>query len=71
MSGYLQFVWAVLGATFGAGVAYGVMRQKNEKIIRDVNGLGKKYGRLVGLLIRWADTAEMRDQLAQAIEPPK
>jgi hypothetical protein len=63
--------WAFLGAVFGAGVAYGAMRQKNEKTIRDVNGLGKKYGRLVGLLIRWADTDEKREQLAQAVEPPK
>lgn len=62
---------AFLGGVFGAGVAYATMRQKIEKARTDVNGLGKKYGRLVGLLIRWADTDEKREQLAQAVEPPK
>jgi hypothetical protein len=67
----IGFVWAFLGAVFSAGVVYGAMRQRNEKTTRDLNGLGKKYGRLVGLLIRWADTETKREQLAQAVEPPK
>lgn len=61
--------WAFLGAVFGAGVAYGSMRGKSGRQQSDLNGLGKKYGRLVSLLIEWADTPEKRAQLARATEP--
>jgi hypothetical protein len=57
----------LLAVTFNAGLYVMALRQ----IKRDVNGLGKKYGRMVALLIRWADTDEKREQLAQTVEPPK
>jgi hypothetical protein len=67
----IGFLWAFIGAVFGAGGVFTAMRMKIQKTERDVNGLGKKYGRLVALLIRWADTEEKREQLAQTVEPPK
>lgn len=67
----MEILWGFLGAVFGAGVAYGAMRQKMAKMAADINGLGKKHGRLTALLIRWADTEQKREQLANAVEPPK
>ncbi len=74
----LNFVWAlggVLVATgirlFAAGEKYANLQRDLEKSRSDVNGLGKKYGRVVALLIRWADTAEKREQIAEMVEPPK
>jgi len=74
----LNFAWAVLGGIvaaatwfFTAGQKYAVMQRDLEKARADLNGLGKKYGRLVALLIRWADTDEKREQLASTVEPPK
>jgi hypothetical protein len=65
----IEFAWALLGAVFGAGVAYGSMRSASARTRADLNGVGKKYGRLVSLLIEWADTPEKRAQLARAVEP--
>jgi hypothetical protein len=65
----IEVLWGFFGAVFGAGVAYGAMRQKIAKAAADINGLGKKHGRLTALLIRWADTDQKREQLAQAVEP--
>jgi hypothetical protein len=62
-----EFVLFILAIAFNAGLYVMALRQ----VKRDVNGLGKKYGRLVALLIRWADTKEKQEQLAQTVEPPK
>lgn len=73
-----RFIWAVVGAVsavaagiFAAGVIYTNIRRDLEKARGDVNGLGRKYGRMVALLIRWADTDEKRRELANTVEPPK
>lgn len=77
-SAILNFAWAVLGGVvaaaawfFTAGQKYANMQRDLEKSRADLNGVGKKYGRVVALLIRWADTPEKREQLAQCVEPPK
>lgn len=59
----------IFSSLFGAGVAYATMREKLKKNTSDLNGLGRKNGRLVALLIRWADTEQKRNQLADAVEP--
>jgi hypothetical protein len=59
----------MVGAIFGAGIVFSTMQTKIEKARTDVNQLGKKYGRLVSLLILWADTPEKREQLSRATEP--
>lgn len=58
-------------AIFAAGVKSANQQRDLEKNRGDLNGLGKKYGRMVALLILWADTDEKRKQLAQTVEPPK
>lgn len=69
----VNIAWAILGGgvgiIFGAGVVFQSMQSKIEKARQDVNQLGKKYGRLVAMLILWADTDEKRHQLARATEP--
>jgi hypothetical protein len=65
----IGFVWAAIGAIFGAGAVYGRMKNDNARTRADLNGLGKKYGRLVGLMIRWADTDQKRNQLADTVTP--
>jgi hypothetical protein len=65
----LSLLGAAAGGIFGAGVAWATMRQRLNKTATDVNGLGRKFGRLVALLILWADTEEKRRQLSEAIEP--
>lgn len=57
------------GAIFGSGIVYNSMQTKIEKARSDVNQLGKKYGRLVSMLILWADTDEKKQQLSRATEP--
>jgi hypothetical protein len=59
----------IFSSLFGAGVAYATMREKLRKNSLDLNGLGRKLGRMTALLIRWADTEEKREQLANAVEP--
>ena len=59
----------IFSALFGAGVVYATMREKLKKNTVDLNGLGRKYGRVVALLIRWADTDAKREQLANTVEP--
>jgi len=49
---------AAVAAVFGAGVAWGVMRSRAERLRKDLNGLGKKYARL-------------RDALLLAVPPEK
>jgi hypothetical protein len=67
----VQFVYTIGAAIFGAGIGWATMRSQVQKLRGDVNGLGKKYGRVVALLIRWADTEEKREQLARTVEPPR
>lgn len=56
---------AMIGVAFGAGAASFQMR----RAARDLNGLGRKYHRLVGLLVRWsAGDEEKTKQLADLIE---
>lgn len=64
-SSLLDFGYSVAGALFGAGIVYARLRKHGS----DINGLGRKYGRLVALLILWADTEEKRKQLAHTVEP--
>jgi len=59
----------IFSALFSAGVVYATMREKLKKNTVDLNGLGRKYGRVVALLIRWADTDAKREQLANTVEP--
>lgn len=54
----------ILAVAFNAGLYVMAFRQ----VKRDVNGLGKKFGRLLGLLTRWADTEEKRSQVADLME---
>lgn len=74
----LNFAWALLGGLvagaawfFTAGQKYANVQRDLEKTRSDLNGLGKKYGRTVALLIRWADTPEKLAQIADMVEPPK
>lgn len=74
----LNFAWALAGGLaaaatwfFTAGQKYAGMQRDLEKARADLNGVGKKYYRLVALLIRWADTDQKREQLADTVEPPK
>ena len=73
MISVIQFVWIMAGTLiafiFGLGVVYNKMQTDIGKAKGDVNALGKKYGRLVSLLILWADTDERRAQLSRAVEP--
>lgn len=67
----LGLVGLVVGAgatIFTAGRVYDSILQKQEKDRIDLNGLGKKYGRLTALIVRWADTDEKRMQIADVIE---
>ncbi len=45
----------LIGLIFGTGVVYATMSQK--------------YGRLISMLILWADTPDKREQLSRATEP--
>lgn len=54
----------VLTVVFTAGGYAAVIRYG----MRDLNGLGKKYHRLVALLMRWADTDEKRQQVADLMD---
>ncbi|HXU18964.1 MAG TPA: hypothetical protein VN788_00115 [Verrucomicrobiae bacterium] len=49
---------AVGSALFGAGVSWGAMRELVKRLRLDLNGVGKKYGRL-------------RDALLLAVPPEK
>jgi hypothetical protein len=64
-----ELLTLISSALFGAGVAYATLREKLRKNTTDLNGLGRKYGRVVALLIKWADTDAKRDQLANTVEP--
>jgi hypothetical protein len=68
-------VCTLIGSAFTGGISAGIIYSKmNDKLVKatgDVNGLGRKYYRVIALLIRWADTDEKREQLAQVVEPPK
>ena len=66
---FAEIIWGFVGLAFGTGVVYSTMQSKIEKARSDVNQLGKKYGRLVSMLILWADTPEKREQLSRATEP--
>lgn len=56
---------ALMGVAFGAGGAAVQMR----RAARDLNGLGRKYHRLVALLTRWsAGDPEKVKQVADLIE---
>jgi hypothetical protein len=68
-SSLLDFSYSVAGAIFGAGFMYATMRERLRKQGSDLNGLGKKYSRVVALLIRWADTDVKRNQIADLVEP--
>jgi len=37
------------------------------KTMKDVNGLGHKYSRIVALLLLWADTEEKRKQVSDLL----
>jgi hypothetical protein len=37
----IGFIWALLGAVFGAGIVYGTMQLKIKKAQTDVNNIGK------------------------------
>jgi hypothetical protein len=54
------------------GIVYneGRRRQEQASFKRDLTGIGKKLGRIIALLILWADTPEKREQLSKATEPP-
>jgi hypothetical protein len=54
----------VLSAAFSAGGYFMTIRYA----MRDVNGLGRKYYKIVALLTRWADTDEKRKQIADLQE---
>ncbi len=64
-----EIISGLIGLIFGTGVVYATMSQKIEKARGDVNQLGKKYGRLISMLILWADTPDKREQLSRATEP--
>ena len=55
---------AVLAVVFSAGGYVAVLTYA----VRHLNGLGRKYGRVTALLVRWADTDEKRKQVADFIE---
>jgi hypothetical protein len=38
----IGFLWALLGAVFGAGVAWGAAKQKMAKQAADLNGIGRR-----------------------------
>lgn len=60
----MQFLVWLASSAFSVGVAWMVLRQ----VRRDVNGLGRKFGRVTALLVRQADTAEKREHVAKVIE---
>ena len=64
-----ELLGLIFSGLFGAGVAYATLRERLRKNALDLNGVGRKYGRLVALLVLWADTEDKRVQLAHAIEP--
>jgi len=43
MGSALQAAWALLGAVFGAGMAYGAMRAKMAKQAADLNGMERRW----------------------------
>lgn len=59
--------WLTIGALSAALSAGGYLMVIRYGL-RDVNGLGRKYGKIVALLIRWADTDEKRKQVADLVE---
>lgn len=65
----IKEILEAVAVVFTLGVTYATMRNQVQQARADVNGLGRKYGRLVSLLILWADTQEKREQLAKATEP--
>lgn len=58
-----------VGAIFAAGILYNRMQTDIQKAKSDVNQIGMKYGRLIALLVLWADTPEKREQLSRTVEP--
>ncbi len=54
----------VLTAAFSAGGYFAVIRHG----MRDIDGLGRKYHKIVALLTRWADTDDKRKQIADLME---
>jgi hypothetical protein len=48
----IGFLWAFLGAVFGAGGALATQRIKIAKAQADVNGLGRKYWKSVACDLR-------------------
>lgn len=60
-----------LSLLLGYAVSSGVHRERFRKSQSDLNGLGRKYGKMVSVLVRWADTDEKREQVADLIDPSK
>ena len=54
------------------GIVYneGRRRQAQADFKRDLTGLGKKLGRIIALLVLWADDDKKREQLSRTMEPP-
>ena len=65
----LLAIAALLLAVGGIVFNEGRRRQAQADAKRDLTGIGKKLGRLIALLILWADTPEKREQLSRATEP--
>lgn len=64
-----EIILALASAAISFGAATGIYRERLRKSQSDLNGLGRKYGRMVALLIRWADTDVKRNQLADTVDP--
>lgn len=69
LAGVASFVAALLAGSFNAGRQAQKFQELGDALRKDVNGLGRKYSRMLALLVRWADTDEKRDQIAELIEP--
>jgi hypothetical protein len=52
--------WGVLATVYAAGVYVTMLAV----VTRRLNGLGRRFNRVVALLTLWADTEEKRKQLA-------
>lgn len=74
----IAFVWGLLGAVFGAGVAYATMRLKIAKAQADVNNIGgiarsndrkqeRRWKHMIATQIETAGTLEEARQFAKLL----
>lgn len=72
MNPAFDFVWALMGAAFGAGVTYATLRQQISKVRSDVNGIGKKVSAIDSRSERrWKHSVATQIETSSSLEEAK